>query len=265
MKGLILVFGLLTTSTAFSQERDTFQPDSVYRTNNVKTRIRYSEKAQTKSKLIYNYDRQGRWIEFILTDNLVEDKIQMKVEYKYDDTGRLIGETETSYSGDKIQTKDSKIEHDEKGKVIKNEKTIYGLIYSEETYTYDPLVEHENQYKNGTVYREQTSYFEYPNYSNRFTGTELADKKAKPRELKLPNGKKVKFNPPKEDLKWDYTFENTLDSFGRIIERNRFANGELQDKITYKYSDKGLLIEKLEKMQTAKIETKEIFEYKYWE
>lgn len=105
MKGLILILGLLTTWTAFSQERDTFQPDSVYRVNNVKTRIRFNDKAKTKSKLIYNYDRQGRWIEFILTDNFVEDKIQMKVKYKYDETGRLVGEIETSYSGKKKSNK----------------------------------------------------------------------------------------------------------------------------------------------------------------
>lgn len=265
MKGLILIFGLLTTWTAFSQERDTFQPDSVYRLNNVKTRIRFNEKAQTKSKLIYNYDRQGKWIEFVLTDNFVDDKIQMKVEYKYDSKGRLISETETSYSGTKIQIKDSKIEYDEKGRVTSNKKFIDGQIYSEETYTYNPLIESEKQYRNGTVYREQTSYFEYPNYSNRFTGTELADKNAKPREFKTPDGKVVKFDPPKEDRKWDYTFENKLDEQGRIIQRKRFFNGELQDEANYKYNDKGLLIEKTDKRVSSKFEIKELFEYKYWD
>lgn len=265
MKGLILIFGLLITSTVYSQERDTFQPDSVYRINNVKTRIRLNDNAKTKSKLIYNYDRQGRWIEFILTDNFVEDKIQMKVEYKYDDAGRLIGETETSYSGDKIQITESKFEYDEKGRVISNKRFIDGQIYSDETYTYNPLVEHEKQYRKGTVYREQTSYFEYPNYSNRFTGVELADKNAKPREFKTPDGKIVKFDPPKEDRKWDYTFENKLDDQGRIIQRKRFSNGTLQGEAIYKYNDKGLLIEKSDKMISAKFEIKELFEYKYWD
>lgn len=265
MKGLILIFGLLITWSAYSQERDTFQPDSVYRVNNVKTRIRFNDKAQTKSKLIYNYDKQGRWIEFILTDNFIEDKVQMKVEYKYDDTGRLIGETATSYSGDKIQLKQSKFEYNEKGKVTSNKKLIDGKLYSEETYTYNPLVENEKQYRKGTVYREQTSYFEYPNYSNRFTGVELADKNAKPREFKTPDGKTMKVDPPKEDRKWDYTFENKLDDQGRIIQRKRFSNGTLQSEAIYKYNDKGLLIEKTDKVFSSKFEIKELFEYKYWD
>ena len=265
MRGLILIIGLLITTTSFSQERDTFQPDSVYRINNVKTKIRFNKESKSKSKLIYSYDRQGRWIEFILTDNLIDDKIQMKVVYKYGDTGRLIGETETSYYGDKIQVKDSKIEYDEKGRIIKIKKIISGQTFSEETYTYDPFVEHEKQYRYGTVYREQTTYYEFPNYSSRFTGTELADKNAKPRKFKMPDGKVVKFEPPKEDLKWDYKFENKVDDKGRIIQRKRFVDGELQDDITYKYNDKGLLIEKFEKMITSNIEATELFEYKYWE
>lgn len=165
----------------------------------------------------------------------------------------------------KNQIKESKIEYDEKGRVKSNKKFIDGQIYSEETYTYDPLIEHEKQYRNETVYREQTSYFEYPNYSNRFTGTELADKNAKPREFKTPDGKTVKFDPPKEDRKWDYTFENTVDEQGRIILRKRFSNGELQDEATYKYDDKGLLIEKSDKIISSKFEIKELFEYKYWD
>lgn len=265
MKGLILLFGLLISISTFSQERDTFQPDSVYRVNNVKTRIRFIEKAQTKSKLIYNYDKQGRWIEFILTDNFVDDKVQMKVEYKYDETGRLTGETETSYYGDRVLTKQSKLEHDDKGRVIKNTKTVNGRIYSVETYSYDPLVEVEQQYRDGKIYREQTSYYEFPNYSKRFTGNELADKNGKPQKFKMPNGKVVKFAPPKEDMKWDYIFENKLDDKGRIIERKRLVDGKTQDEITYKYNDKGLLIEKFEKMLSANIETKELFEYKYWD
>ena len=265
MRGLILIVGLLFTLTGFSQERDTFQPDSVYRVNNVKTRIRYNEKTQSKSKLIYNYDRQGRWIEFILTDNFVGDKTQMKVEYKYDDKGILIGETETSYSGDKIRITDSKFEHDEKGRVIKNKKTIDGEIASEETYTYDPLVIIEKQYRDGQVYREQTTYFDSPNLSNRFTGIEFADKNAKPRKIKMPDGKVVKIEPPKDDRKWDYKFENKVNQQGQLIERKRFVDGVLQDAIAYKYDDKGLLIEKLDKMLVAKIEIREFFEYKYWE
>jgi hypothetical protein len=265
MRGLILIVGLLITLTSFSQERDTFQADSVYRVNNVKTRIRFNEKTQSKSKLIYNYDKQGRWVEFILTDNFVEDKIQMKVEYKYDDKGKLVGETATSYSGDKIQITESKFEYDENGRVIKNRKTISGEIVSEETYTYEPLVTLEKQYRDGNVYREQTTYFEYPNYSSRFTGTELADKNAKPRKIKMPDGKVVKIEPPKEDRKWDYKFENKVDQHGQLVERKRFMNGVLQDEMTYKYNDKGLLIEKLDKMVAAKIEIKEFFDYKYWE
>ena len=265
MKGLILFFGLLSTWTVYSQERDTFQPDSVYRNNNVKTRIRFIDNAKTKSKLIYNYDRQGRWIEFILTDNFVDDKIQMKVQYKYDDAGRLIGATELSYSGDKIQITDSKFEYDQKGRVISNKRFIDGQIYSDETYTYNPLIKHEKLYRKGSVYREQTSYFEYPNYSNRFTGVEMADKNAKPREFKTPDGKTVKVAPPKEDRKWDYTFENELDEQGRIIQRKTFSNGALQGEAIYKYNDKGLLIEKIDKVFSSKFEIKELFEYKYWD
>lgn len=265
MKVLVLLFGLLVTSTAFSQERDIFQPDSVYRANNVKTKIRYHEKAATKSKMIYNYDREGRWIEFILTDNVVDDKIQMKVVYKYDDTGRLVEEKETVYVGDIVQIKESKIEYDEKGRVKSNTKLADGHIFAEKSYTYQPLIEHEKLYRNGAVYREQTSYFEYPNYSNRFSGFELADKNAKPREFKTPDGKTVKFDPSKEDRKWDYTFENTIDAKGRLVKRKRLSNGKLLDESNYRYNDKGLLIEKSDKRGGSKFETKELFEYKYWE
>lgn len=265
MRALILILGLLIALTGSSQERDTFQPDSIYRINHVKTIIRFNERTQSKAKLIYNYDRQGRWIEFILTDNFVGDKIQMKVAYTYDNTGKLVGETKTSYAGNRMQITDSKFEHDEKGRVVSNKKSIGGQLVSEETYTYDPFIEHEKQYRDGKVYRESTTYYEYPNYTSRYTGMELADKNAKTREFKGPDGKVTTFNPPQEDQKWDYTFENTLDEEGRIVQRKRFSNGELQDEITYRYNDKGLLIEKTDKMITSKFEIKELFEYKYWD
>lgn len=265
MKGFFLLLGLLNSALAFSQERDTFQPDSVYRVNQVKTRIRINEKAQTKSKLIYHYDRQGRWIEFILTDNFDEDKIQMKVEYKYDETGRLTRETETLYYGNKVFIRQSKLEHDSKGRVVKKTKEVNGQLYSVETYSYDPLVEFEQEYRDGKIYREQTAYYEFPNYSTRFTGHELPDLNAKPQKFRMPNGKVAKFTPPKEEQKWDYIFENKLDDKGRILERKRFEDGQLQDDITYKYNDQGLLIEKYEKILSVNIETKEVFEYTYWD
>ena len=77
--------------------------------------------------------------------------------------------------------------------------------------------------------------------------------------------KTVKVAPPKEDRKWDYTFENELDEQGRIIQRKTFSNGALQGEAIYKYNDKGLLIEKIDKVFSSKFEIKELFEYKYWD
>ncbi len=81
----------------------------------------------------------------------------------------------------------------------------------------------------------------------------------------MPNGKVAKFSPPTDDLKWDYKFENTIDKQGRIIQRKRFVDNELQDEITYKYNDKGLLIEKFVRMLSAQIDTREFFEYEFWD
>lgn len=76
---IILTVLLFSSLITFSQERDTYQTDSVMKSNNVKSKIRYPENTISKARQIYNFDKQGRLTEYILTDNGFVARIKINI------------------------------------------------------------------------------------------------------------------------------------------------------------------------------------------
>lgn len=264
MKHVLFALGCLLTLCGLCQEKETLQPDSLYSANRVKTRTTVHSESNSTSKLIVSYDRAGRRVGFTLTDNFVEGKIQMQVVYTYDSLGKLTGETETAYWGEKSKVITSVFAYDGLGRVTEKKRLCEGNTYSETFYSYDPLMERETLYRDGLIYRDQTSYYEFPNISRKFTGSEIADKNATPLEIKTPDGKVITMGTSKKNLTWDYAFKNTLDEKGRLIQRERFVNGRSKEIISYTYNKKGLLVEKNVRNEDRKLQRQEIFNYTYW-
>jgi len=261
----ILTILLLTCMTAFSQERDIYQKDSVMKSNNIKSKIRYPENTISKARQIYYFDKQGKLTDYVLTDNAVDDKIQLKISYVYDSTPRIIKAIDSSFGSQKTIVRITDYSYDSIGNYtaiqydIKNKKKLISDII----FISDSCKESNRLYNDkGEIDREDISYFEKPNYTYKFAGYEKDN--GSPKSYTF-NGKKYKI--VSEDS-WTYIFENKYDSLGRIFERKRFVGSILKDKSIYKYDSSGLLIEKMTLSYSEsgfESREKELYSYKKWD
>lgn len=250
---------LLCYSLIYGQNTDTVQPDSLYHKYNIRFRSSYYEGSSSKSKEIFVFDRSGRYAGFILTDNETGKVPQLTMTFQYNNTGVLSAENDTSFRGKKYAIKKAELFYGPSGELVKKIMKNNGNLISEISYTPSENKETEILYRNGKVYREQTSYYDKQHKKIRFTGTEPIDKDAKPKVIEL-NGKKYTFTPKVEDQNWDYIFENNYDKVGNLITQKRFVGGKLQDETDFVYDDNGLLKEQKESNHSQVIK----FEYAYY-
>jgi hypothetical protein len=264
MRQTITLILLLHCFVAYLQERDTYQVDSIMRINNVKTKIRYPENTISKAKEIYNFDRQGRLVEYLLTDNFSEDKLQFKVSYIYDKTGKVIQEIDSSFSGEKPRVEITTYTYESNGnyKALtfnekKKKKIISEIIFQADS----NVVIHRFLNDKNEIVRENISYYESANYTYKFAGSEKDN--GEPKSYVM-NGKEYKIIS--ED-KWEYIFKNKYDSIGQLIERVRIVNGQIKDKSIYTYDLNGLLLVKTKMTSYNGKESKsnELFKYIKWE
>lgn len=237
---LLLCFGFLV---GFSQEKDTFQSDSLYRVNKVKLRKLIHAGADTKQTNIIRYDKNGRMAEYILS-NAPGLNALFKIVYKYDPSGKLIAE---DYFYGSMAGEKTKIDYDTAKRVLKKSTSYYdNKPKSEIQFSYEPLVEFQKKFnREGILQREQYSYYERSNVTNRFRGTDYR-----------PNGQK--------DKTWEYTFTNTFDSAGRLVKRESKQGTQSIQFMEYEYNDKGLLIRKTIRSEFSPPVIEE-YKYEYWE
>jgi hypothetical protein len=244
MKKQILAVGLsLSFLNCLSQDKDTFQSDSIYKLNKVKSRTQINVGAYTKQTNIIKYEKTGRISEYILTDESGV-KPQNRTVYKYDANGKLI--TEDYFYGS-IEGEKTKIEYDATNRVIKKSTTYYdNKPKNEIQITYDPLVEFEKQFnREGKLQSEYYNHYEKSNVTSRFTGTNFR-----------PNGQK--------ESSWDYRHKNTFDSEGRLLKRESKQGKQTIQLMEYEYNDKGLLIRKTIKSDFAPPILEE-YKYEFWQ
>lgn len=185
-KYIITALGILLLGTpVFAQNRDTVQPDSLYRKYNIRSRKTVYENSASKAAEIFLFDRQGRYSGFILTDNETGKTPQMTMHYQYNNAGVISAENDTSFRGNQYAVKVAEFSYSTAGELLKKVLKNGGNIISETSYNNDEHSETEKLYRNGNVYREQTSFYDEHHKKIRFTGTEPADKDAKPKVFEV--------------------------------------------------------------------------------
>ena len=186
MKKQILFFAstLVCHLMVHGQDTDTFQPDSVYSKYNIHFQSAYYDGSSSKSREIFVIDRSGRYAGFILTDNETGKVPQLTMAYKYNSNGVLSTENDTSFRGTHYSVKKAELFYGPDGVLIKKVFKADGKVINEISYVPNENKETETLYRKGSVYRQQTSYYDKHNKKIRFTGTEPVDKNAKPQVLK---------------------------------------------------------------------------------
>ena len=111
MKVFAIVLLVMVSFESFCQETDTYQPDSVYRVNHVKTRL-VRDEAASPWEMLLSYDSLGRlemW-------TLMKDGVQLqRIVYQYDDKGKQV--EEVYWHGTKFAEK-ATLAYDELSRVI---------------------------------------------------------------------------------------------------------------------------------------------------
>lgn len=256
-----LLILLLFSFKLYSQEKDTYQADSVMKANGIKTKIRYHENTASHAKEIYNFDKQGKLIEFVLTSNSSEKETQFNILYQYNEKNQILKEIYRSTGTPASKSRITEYVYSSNGDFKATEYVgRKSNIISEVIFDADSAKQTRRLITNGQVRRENISYYESPLYTYKFKGFEVSQGEPK---VFIVGGKEFRFVP--ED-KWDYDFKNKFDSQGRITERTRIVKGEIKDKSIYTYNAEGLLTEKLEIIYSDGQESrsKELFKYVKW-
>ncbi|HNP19718.1 MAG TPA: hypothetical protein PKL31_14870 [Fulvivirga sp.] len=238
---LLLVF--LTTWT-FAQETGTYQADSVYKSNKVKLRKWYSGTNKKGGRTMY-YDREGR-----LTKNEVELNLgatKVSTYYIYDQSGRLNAMVDSTKNSepDKKQVKELKKMGINPQLILRTVGPELEVSKYELEYDGDDLIkqtkfnpngsidfivhidgkrvkEIKDWYRNGSVYRQDTTEFITQFHKAKYYGWQLN------------NGTK---------LSWNYRFEYKFDERGRVLSYTRFDGEVEKETATFTYDSNGLLIE----------------------
>lgn len=241
--------GFLATLTliahlTFGQETGSYQSDSIYKANKVKTRLWYSGTNKQLSITTF-YDREGRLIQYQLEPFI--DGAQRTTYYIYDFNGKLTDMVDTTRNGepDKEKIKQLAKMGIDPNKLIKKEKNRppfevakYELKYDEnqliKIIKYNPdnsidFIDHitnngktkiRDNYRNEKIYRQNKSDQLTEFLKERFYGWEVRD------------GKKVR---------WDYKFEYEFSS-GILQTSTRFDGQKAIETIKYYYDSNGLLV-----------------------
>jgi YD repeat-containing protein len=241
MRRLIFSIGLFLSLSCFSQETDTYQADSIYKANKVKSRTLVIEGAFTKQTIILKYDKFGRLSAWVMTDES-GIKPQTRIVFKYDNSDKLIAE---DYYYGTIEGEKTKFEYDSKNRVIRKSTTYDdGKPKNETEITYEPKIVHQKEFDDeGMLTRESHEYFEFKNITNRFAGTDYST-----------SGQST----------WDYTFKNTFNKKGQLTTRSTKEGKQTIQTREYEYNENGLLIKKTTKQDFAG-PTVERYNYEFYQ
>jgi antitoxin component YwqK of YwqJK toxin-antitoxin module len=253
---LLLLSIILFNYSAHTQDKDSIQPDSLYRKYNIHYRTSH-EGSSTKSNDIFVFDRSGKYAAFILTDNETGKIPQLVMAYEYNAKNQLSAEHDTSFFSGTADIKNAKLTYSDNGELTKKSILKNGHIVSEIAYFPAEKRETESLYRSGKIYREQTTYYDEHNKKIRFTGTEKGDADAKPRIIEV-NGRKFTIPAANKDERWDYIFKNSYDSLGNLVGQKRLVDNAVQDEAVFLYDSRGLLISKKQSNHSDPV----VFEYK---
>ncbi|HEX8315805.1 MAG TPA: hypothetical protein VF609_12475 [Flavisolibacter sp.] len=262
MKSLMLIL-LFLTIKGFSQDGEYLQADTVYKMNGVKTcTVRFY--GQQGSRIVFNFDITGRLIDRIQF-NPRGKKFYNRHQYHYNDKGQL---TLVSYFTYWHLEKDRIVEdslthpssdwttcmlnYDSGDRLVRTLFTNAAeRVFSENTYTYNPLTLHSEMYSaiDSTI----------------VTATILYD----------ASGVVKRYNSYREKAgkvisKWEEVFENSFDKKGRILKRRKTipSDPSWAMEYVYEYDNKGLLMV----LNSRRLDCTEdcrhrelLYEYSYWE
>lgn len=256
MKIRLTIIFLCFSNLIFSQEKWTFQSDSIYKANNVKARKWYNEDKLTATTF---YDKEGRMTKFQYEPFLGGG--QKTIYFEYDEKGKLINQVDTTRNG-KPNKKDlkklKKVELDflfeveinkpevevSKFKIEYSNNRLIKLTKYNPDGTLDIVDYFENNgktqirdwYRDGEKYRQSTTEYLNGFQKRKYYGWEI--------------------RPNLEKSEWFYTFEYVFDN-GQVKEFTRYDNGEKKETTKMEYDDNGLLIR-------VSNYTTELFEYEYY-
>jgi len=243
---------------------DTYQADSIYKKNKVKSRLMYH--LNDRISIADYYDKDGRLItnmhltkqgEAISRSTFTYDSAGLLLKEDYisflsaDTTGKNKGAKDRTDTLNKLTTR---IIYDTNGRLARKIKAnAKGLRRYEVFFSYDPLKKTERYFNS-----KDSSYQEY-----------ITDYE-KPFIVKKGLGYQVNGNEKK--IISDYSISNYFDGSGRItrrlIKRKKAADQDAFDSIEekYQYNKQGLLERKTETTLSNKtIKRKELLiEYQYW-
>lgn len=214
MRAFVVVLFILVSLEGLCQETDTYQPDSVYRVNKVRTRV-VSDLNPNPWETIQTYDTLGRLETWTLTKNQVQEQ---RIVYRYDENGR---QTEEVYWRGTSYSQKASLSYDDHGRVTgKSLKYPDGKPKMEIMINYEPLFDRKRYLKaDGHVESEIETYYEKPNISNRSKGTQ-------------------------GETTWNYSYRNTFSKAGRLVKHESFSGKKVVQTMLYQYDRNGLLIQK---------------------
>lgn len=268
MKKINLIGFIIISNFLFSQESDTYQPDSAYKLNKVKLRREYEVGEESKKILTTTnfYNSLGELYKYELAPLI--DGQQISTYYTYDSSGKIIGMVDSIIYGEpdhnaikklKDIGMDVNVEKHKTHFAISKYKIEYNNIELSNITKYNPdssidiIDKFENNkkikirfwYRNGNIYRNDTTEFANPFHSVKYYGCNYENTYGK--------------------TCWNYIFINEYDKKGILTRRQKFERSRLIEEITYFYNDKNLLIQQQNKDVTyPQYPVNKYFEYEYY-
>ena len=270
-KVLILTYLVLSIS-AYGQEENSCQPDSVYKNRLVKKIITYQNSPRDLLKVRF-LDREGHKIRSITYSVSYNGKtrknkrVEMTSHYKYDANMRLVQIIDsTAHFDGSFSVDNNFFFHDTLGRLTKSQKYKEKFPKSpnyETLYYYDPFKSTTIQRRDSLIVYHKTKEYENDFYVKRFYGYYL--------ESKLKEGFRVQ---GQDTIKYQYSDSNDLQKFNDdSVLRNKFNSSgqiinsdintvfmndkKIEHKLTYYYYPNGLL-------KSVRGYIPEFFEYEFY-
>ena len=265
LKLLCLLTMLFGAGSCFAQHEITYQPDSIYKVNRVKSRVIMYNYSRYNTKMIDFFDQSGLLIDHLEFDtsglhllwrhsrNYNANKLFIKdvfYNYRHYDSVRKI-----FIRSNEADTQVSKVEYDSAKHIMhQTSSTKWGIKTYEATINYDSMEIKEKWFYEDGAFETKTRWWEKYGTDRKVINI-----------IQLPNG----------SLKSEEVFyKNYFDKQGRVTRSKVKKTGSLHDKknefyfkeIDYQYSKVGLLIKKnySEASDNSDWISTQIFDYSYW-
>ena len=263
MKAIVFLILLFGTLSAFSQDWEYLQADTVYKKNRVKTCIvRFY--GQQGSRIVFNLDTNGRLMDRVQF-NPTGKKFYNRNIFQYNEKGKLaVVSYFTYWHIENNQIVEDSLPHpsshwttcsllyDSRDRLV---HTLFtnsaGEVFSKNNYTYDPFMLHSKLYSpidSSTV--TNTIFYDAINVIKRNSG------------YREKAGKIIS--------SWEEVYENTFDEQGRIFKSKKTIPTDpgWGMEYVYEYDSKGLLmVMNSRRTDCIKDCSKQylVYEYTYWD